>query len=130
MISIIAGAVVMFIVGAIWFTVLFGKLWSRLMNRTEADIAKAKALGMTRQMVIMFVLNLVSAYTLHYLIYMMGLSLTDSLFIVLIIWIAFTLPSVMNAYLWESKSMKLVLINAGGSLAAFLAGSAAIYYIR
>ena len=129
-VSILVAAVVMFAVGAVWFTVLFGKTWSRLMNFTPEAMAKAKEAGMTSKMVMMFVLNVVSSSVLYYL--MPGL-LAESvgLFVctVLIVWLGFTLPSVVNTYLWEGKSLKLVAINAGGSLAAFLAGSVVLYWL-
>ncbi len=131
MISILAGSVVMFVVGALWFTVLFGKIWSRLMNFTEEARALAKQGGMAGKMVIMFMLNLLSVSVLYYLLPgLLAFSYGEFLHITLIIWLGFTLPSLINTYLWEGKSLKLVTINAGGSLASFVAGSIAIYFLR
>lgn len=130
MVSIIVGAIVMFAVGAVWFTVLFGKIWSRLMNFTPEARAKAMAGGMAGKMVVMFILNIVSATVLHYLLpLVLSLSMGEFLCTVVIIWLGFTLPSLVNAYLWEGKSVRLVLLNAGGSVVAFLAGAATIYYM-
>jgi hypothetical protein len=126
--SIIVGAIVMFVIGAVWFTVLFGKIWSRLMNRTPEQMAKQKADGMGGKMVVMFILNLISASVLHYLLPItMALSIGEFLTIMVIIWLGFTLPSLANTYLWEGKSTKFVLINAGGSLAAFIGGAVTVF---
>ena len=131
MLAILLGAVAMFAVGAVWFTVLFGKTWSRLMNFTPEQNQKAMEGGMASKMVVMFVLNLISASVLRYLApQLLALSYTEFLMPVFVIWLGFTLPSLINTYLWEGKSMQLVLINAGGSLAAFIAGSAAVFFIK
>ncbi len=129
MLSIFVAAVAMFVVGAIWFTVLFGKVWSKLMGCSPEQMDKAKANGMASKMVMMFILNLISAAVLYYLFPMLlALSFGEFLCIVAIIWCGFTLPSHINGYLWEGKSMELVLINVGGSLAGFIAGALVVYF--
>ncbi len=130
MLAIIVSSIVMFVVGALWFTVLFGKVWSRLMNRTPEAMENYKAQGMGPKMVIMFVLNIVSSIVLSHIISQFAvITAMQYVFFIIVIWLGFTLPSLVNTYLWEGKSMKLVLINAGGSLAAFIAGSIAIYLL-
>lgn len=127
---IIIGAIAMFAVGAVWFTVLFGRLWSRLMNQRTEEMARTKAEGMTGKMVMMFVLNLISVIVIYYLLpQLLVFSYWEFLCSVFIIWCGFTLPSLINTYLWEGKSVTLVVINAGGSLIAFIAGSCAVYYL-
>ncbi len=131
MLSILIGAIVMFAVGAIWFTYLFGKVWSSLMNFSPEASARAKEGGMAGKMVAMFVLNLISVSVLYYLLpQFMAFSYGQFLTGVFVIWLGFTLPSLVNTYLWEGKSLKLVAINAGGSLVAFVAGSLVIYFMK
>lgn len=130
MLAIFVGAIAMFAVGAVWFTVLFGITWSKLMHRTPEDIARVKEQGMAKQMVIMFLLNLVSVSVLYYLVpQLRALTVGEFVVSVLLVWIGFTLPPLVNTYLWEGKSLKLVAINAGGSLAGFLAGATAIFFL-
>jgi hypothetical protein len=129
MVSILLGAVVMFVVGAVWFTVLFGKLWSRLMNFGPEAMAKTKAGGMGGKMAMMFFLNLVSGLVLYCLLsQLLVFSYYEFFTILLLVWFGFTLPSLINTYLWEGKPVSLVLVNAGGSLASFIAGSAVVYW--
>jgi flagellar biosynthesis protein FlhB len=131
MLSIIVSSIVMFAVGAVWFTFLFGKLWSRLMNFTPEASAKAMEGGMAGKMVAMFILNVLVASVLYYLVpLLLPLSFVDFLSTVLVVWVGFTLPSLVNTYLWEGKSIQLVAINAGGPLASFVAGSAVIYFMQ
>lgn len=131
MTSILVGAIVMFAVGAIWFTVLFGKLWTRLMNFSPEASAKATQGGMASKMIVMFILNIISVSVLYYLLpLLLALSYRVFLETIFIIWLGFTLPSLINTYLWEGKSWKLVAINAGGSLATFIAGSVVVYLLK
>ena len=131
MISIVVGAIVMFAVGALWFTVLFGMRWSKLMQRTPEQLARVKAVGMKRPLVIMFLLNLVSCGVLYFLLpQLLVLSTFQFLIVVFIVWLGFTLPSFMNSYLWEGRSIELMLINAGGSLLGFVAGASVVYYLQ
>jgi hypothetical protein len=131
MMSIIVGAVVMFAAGALWFMPLFGKTWSRLMNFSPEMMEKAKSQAMNSKMVMMFVINIVSAFVLGYLASQFALvSAYQFMVTVFVVWLGFTLPSLLNTYLWEGKSMKLVAINAGGSLFAFLLGSIAVYMLQ
>lgn len=131
MLDILVAAIVMFVIGAVWFTVLFGIRWSKLMNRTPEQIAKVKEQGMTRQMIIMFILNVVSVSVVCYLVPQL-LAVTVGQFVcsVFLIWLGFTLPSLVNTYLWEGKSFELVAINAGGSLVSFLAGGATLFLMK
>ena len=131
MLAIIVGAIIMFVLGAVWFTVIFGKTWSRLMNRTPQEMGNYNDGGMASKMVVMFVVNVISASVLRYIApQLLALSYAEFLMAVFIIWLGFTLPSLVNMYLWEGKSVKLVLINAGGSLVAFIGGSAAVFFIK
>ncbi len=121
----------MFAVGAVWFTVLFGRLWSDLMKRTPEEIEKVKQQGMSKQMFVMFLLNVVAASVFFYLVpQLLALTLLDYLVSLLIIWLGFSLPVFVNAYLWEGKPMKLVFINIGGSLAALIAGGATVFLLQ
>lgn len=131
MLDILVAAIVMFVIGAVWFTVLFGIRWSKLMNRTPEQIDKVKEQGMTRQMIIMFILNVVSVSVVCYLVPQL-LAVTVGQFVcsVFLIWLGFTLPSLVNTYLWEGKSFELVAINAGGSLVSFLAGGATLFLMK
>ena len=131
MLSIIVGSIVMFAIGAVWFTVLFGKIWSKLMNFTPEQNEMSKKAGMASKMVVMFVLNVIATWVLYYILSQVIVFSYGEFFVVmLIVWLGFTLPSLVNTYLWEGKSLKLVAINAGGSLAAFIGSSMALYFLK
>ena len=131
MLSILVASVVMFIIGGFCFTALFGKTWSHLMNFSPEHMLRARESGMTSKMIMMFVLNVISVAVISYLLpQLIATSTSQFVTAVFVVWIGFTLPSLVNTYLWEGKSWKLVAINAGGSLVAFVGGAVSVYLIR
>lgn len=132
MILILIAAFAMFVVGAVWFTLLFGKKWSELMGRTKEEMDRyTEQGGMASKMGVMFLMNVVSAYTVYFLFsQVFALSFYEFILTSLVVWTGFSLPIFMNAYLWEGKSWKLVAINAGGSLVSLVTIVYIIYYFK
>lgn len=122
-VSILVSAIAMFAVGALWYTVLFGKLWQKLM-KFSADDMKHMPLSAMQAMVFGFLSSLVTAYVLNMFVYMwsavdMGSALSLGFFV----WLGFTGPVALHTLLWDGKPLKLFLINAGHLLVAVCVGS-------
>ena len=131
MLSILVTAVALFAFGALWYTVLFGKLWAKLMQFTPEQMAKSKEKGMTTPLVVNFLLNVVTASVVYYLFpQLLATSFYEFLCTVLIIAVGFTLPQYVNQALWEGKSWKLVLLNSVQAILYFVVASSVIYYMR
>jgi hypothetical protein len=130
MTSILVAAVAMFIFGALWFTVLFGKTWAKLMDFNPAGDEEAKKMGMTKPLIMNFLLNVVVASVVAYL-YPQFLSDSYSSFLktLLIIWLGFSFPIFANAAVWERKSWKLVVINSVQGIGAVIIASAIVYFM-
>ena len=129
--SIIVGAVVMFAFGALWFTVLFGKTWARLMDFNPAGDEEARKMGMTKPLIVNFLLNVLVASVVYYLFpQLLSVSFSDFLKAILIIWLGFSFPIYANSAVWERKSWKLVVINSAQSIVAFILVSAVVYYMQ
>lgn len=132
--TIFIAAVASFIFGFLWYGPLFGKYWVGLMKMTPEDIEKGRKemggfAGMARPMAISFVCSLITAKVLKYILPMSAVMSFGGFFhLILIIWVGFLLPINMNGYLWERKSIKLVLFNSVYSILSFLLVSAIIYY--
>jgi biotin transporter BioY len=130
MLSILVGSVVIFIFGAIWFTVLFGKKWAELMDFNPAGDAKAKKMGMVKPLIMNFLTNVIVASVLFYIFpQFLAVSYFDFLKTVLIIWLGFSFPIYANAAIWERKSWELVVINSAQSIIAFALLSSVVYYM-
>ena len=131
MLSILVTATVLFIFGALWYTVMFGRMWARLMEFTPEQMAKGKEKGMTKPLIINFLLNVVTASVLYYVFpLLIALSLAEFIKIVLIVCVGFTLPQYVNQTLWESKSWKLIVLNSVHAVLYFGIGATVVYLMQ
>ncbi len=120
----------MFIFGAVWFTVLFGKMWAKEMDFNPAGDEKAKAMGMNKPLILNFISNLVLAAAFYQIYPEIMLSPLPGYKMLLLMWVAFSLPIFANAAIWERKSWKLVLINSAQSLISIFILTGVMYYFR
>ena len=131
MLSILISSIAIFAFGALWFTLLFGKTWAKLMDFNPAGDAKAKQMGMVKPLIINFLLNVLVASVLYYIYpQLLVLSFTDFLKTILIIWLGFSFPIYANSAVWERKSWKLVFINSTQSIISFIILSSIIYFMN
>ncbi len=128
MLTILLSAAAIFVFGALWFTVLFGKEWARLMDFNPASNEKYKNMGMAKPMFANFLSNVLIAGVFYYMIPQLLVFSYAGLFrIVFIVWLGFSLPIFANAAIWERKSWKLVAINSAQSLISLAIVSGIIY---
>jgi hypothetical protein len=64
-IQILITSLVAFVFGAVWFTVLFGHKWAKLMDFNPAGDAKAREMGMTKPLIMNFLLNVVTVSVVY-----------------------------------------------------------------
>lgn len=129
--SILVGAVVLFIFGAVWFTALFGRTWAKLMGFNPEGDAKSKEMGMVKPMIANFLVNIIIASSIYYLFpRLLTYSFSDLLTVVLIVWLGFSFPIYANAAIWERKSWKLVVLNSVYGIISFSIITAVIYYMQ
>jgi hypothetical protein len=129
--TILISAVAIFVFGAFWFTVLFGKEWSRLMDFNPASDEKAKQLGMAKPLFANFLSNVLIATVFYYMVdQMLVFSYAGLLRVVFVVWLGFSFPIFANAAIWERKSWKLVAINSAQSLISLAIVSGIIYKMQ
>ena len=128
LLTIFLSAVAIFVFGAFWFTVLFGKTWAKLMDFNPANNDKFKDMGMKKPLVLNFLSNVLIAYVVYWLTPQL---LTSSYFdlwkVLFVVWLGFSFPIFANAAIWERKTWKLVAINSAQSLVALTIVSLIIY---
>lgn len=107
---VLAGAAAFFAVGAIWYGVLFGKLWQREAGMTEEDVESGNMgliFGLT------FLFEMLIAMVLWHLI----ARTAPEPHVVMMMAIGFAvgvmIPAVGINYLYQRKSGKLFAIDAG-----------------
>ena len=129
MISILLGALVVFIFGFLWYGHVFSMQWIKLMKFSPEQIAESKKGSMAQKAVVMAVLNIVTASVVYFLLpQLLSLSYSEFMKSILMIWFGFAFPLQMGGYLWEGKSLKLVAFNTVANVISFSLLSAVIYY--
>jgi CBS domain containing-hemolysin-like protein len=118
--AVLVATILAFAVGALWYSVLFGKQWRELMGFTDEVMksmkmtpAKGLAGGFLTTLVMVFVLANLMAMTYTESI---GAALTLAFWI----WIGFVATIMSNLMWYENKPVKLYLINASHYLVAIL----------
>ena len=132
--AIIIAAVVNFIIGFLWYTIIFGKAWAKEMKFDMS--VKPPASAMIKGMV----LNVMGCFLMAYVLahnnaawsfvpgmdqMSVGAKITNS---AIFTWLGFYVPSDLNSIAWEQKSWKLFFINTLYHL-AMLFDTAAILYL-
>lgn len=125
--AVLVGGVAAFALGSVWYTALFGKAWQRLLELSDESLQKG---SMAVTMVSSFVLMLVMSFGLAVLI--QGHSNPGSevgtlsgLYHGLVVGVLFVGMSIGINYLYQRRSFKLWLIDAGYQI-LFLGAQGAI----
>jgi len=134
MVAILVAVVANFVLGFIWYTPLFGKVWGREMGYDPNE--KPQKSAMFKGMAFMLVGNFLLAWVLSHNIaawqFVPGIKeigpFTDALTTAFFTWLGFYLPGQLGATVWERNSWKLFAINTGYHLASLLVVSFIITY--
>lgn len=120
--AVLVSALAAFGIGAVWYSLLFGKQWMQLMNINLAAMNKPEMKKKaTRGYVIMFIALLVMAYVLaHFVDYADANSIGEGILAGFWIWLGFLATTMLGSFLWEDKPLALYLINVGHYLVVLL----------
>jgi hypothetical protein len=120
--AVIVAAVVYFGIGSVWFSGLFGKTWLAEVEKHGVRIQKPTTPQMITMMISTFVYNLMTAFGVSLLVYVIGTStVVTGLKLGLFAGICFAATSMLTAYNWESRSTKLSMIDIGYPLLGIVA---------
>jgi hypothetical protein len=107
--AVFIAAVVYWLLGAIWYGVLFSKPWMALENIT---MEQAKSMNPVLPYVITFVLNLLIAYSLAQIcIWRNANTAGRGASVGVLIWIGFIGPITYTTYMYEMRPKELFAIN-------------------
>jgi len=109
-IAIICAAAGYWIVGAIWYMALFGKMWA---SAIEQHGVKLQPSGLAAKMIGNYIANLVAAIIMARLIARTGIvDLEHGLKLGAGVGLGFSATALTVQYLWESKPFKVWLIDS------------------
>jgi Protein of unknown function (DUF1761) len=126
--AVLLAASAAFVVGSLWYGLLFGKAW-------RAELGIAAGAGPRRSMGLLlggnFILLCASAFMLGHM-FARNPELKSFLYFMMAGGVAafFIVPSLWINYLYQGRSMRLALIDAGYWLTAYLAMGAAFWLLR
>ena len=126
--AIIVAGVVMFAIGAVWYTVLFGKQWRALHGIPEGTQPQ----GLVQAMVVGFIANLVVAYVLGLFILYYGPPTTwlSGAETGAWAWLGFVATIMIPSIFYERRPPKLIAISGGYQLVGLVVMGAIIGFWR
>lgn len=109
-------ALILFVLGFLWYGPLFGNLWIKLSKMPAVEVAKAKKKGMKgmwKSMVLNFLGNFVMVYVLAGFISILGItSPMQGAIIGFWVWLGFfACTTLLGSVLWDNKPWGLFALN-------------------
>ena len=122
--AVIVAAIAYWLLGAVWYGVLFSKPWMALENMS---IEQAKSMNPVLPYVITFVLNLLIAYSLAQIcIWRNANTMGRGASVGVLLWIGFVGPITFTTYMYEMRPKELFAINEFYPLAGLVLMGAVI----
>lgn len=115
--AVLISAIVSIAIGAYWYGPLFGKKWMHLAGLTKEGM-KSMKMTATKAMMLGALTALVMSFVFAHVLSVMSLvtgefGIMAGLSGAFWMWLGFIVPVTGGVYLWEGKSIKLWVINAG-----------------
>ncbi|MCI0708114.1 MAG: DUF1761 domain-containing protein [Ignavibacteriae bacterium] len=102
-----------FLLGALWYSVLFGNAWSRGLEEHGVDIDEPTGKEAAVKLLITFLGNFFAAFAMSYLVYWTGsYRFASGLALGLVSGLCFSAVGIGISYAWEGKPLKLFLIDS------------------
>ena len=112
--AVLVAAVVYFLLGSLWFSILFGGVWSKEVDKLGILIKDPAKGTIAAKMIQTFVGNLLAAFSMAYIVFVSGsYNWMAGLKLGLLCGIGFAAVAMIIAYTWESRSMRLQMIDTG-----------------
>lgn len=124
MVAVIVAALASVAIGAVWYGPLFGKLWRRLLGLSLEDMKKMKLsplMAMAGGVITAFLMAYVLAHGIMFgNIVLNTYGVAGAVQGAFWYWLGFALPLTAGSFLWEGKSVKLWVLNAGYYLVSMM----------
>ncbi len=112
------GGLALFFFGYLWYSVIFKNYFIKLRGEEGKNGMAPTPKAMAKTLAIQFVLNVLTAASFTVVAYPTAPYRLTLLFTA-IIWIGFTLPQIMYAYMWDNRSLKYTAFEIVYSLLSF-----------
>ena len=112
--AILVAAVAYFMLGSLWFSALFGSVWSKEVEKHGVKITEPAKSDIAKKMLQTFIGNALAAVSIAYIAFVCGSgNWLAGAKLGLLCGIGFAAVGISIAYTWESRSIKLLAIDCG-----------------
>jgi hypothetical protein len=119
-IAILVSALYQWILGALWYSLIFAKPWMALAGHKTGTKPKVAVFGMITS----FFGGLVLAFVVAHVVMWSGAAhLRGGVFVGVVCWLGFIVAPLLSETIYEQRSFKLLAINTGYWLAAVVGSS-------
>ena len=119
--AVIVAAIVYWLLGAVWFGMLFSKPWMQLEHISEEQVAAMKGAAAAFPYVVSFLLNLLIAFVLAQLCaWRNATTAAKGASLGVLLWIGIVGPITYTTSMYEMRPLNLFLINEGYVLVRLL----------
>ncbi len=133
-VAILVATVAIFVLGFLWYTVLFRNAWAKAMGLDTSTKPDPKV--MMRGMTLSIIGNLLFAWVLAHNLaawsFVPGIKESGPFMVALnsafFLWLGFYVPIHLSTIAWEGRSWKLFIINGGYHFAMLLVGGIILTY--
>jgi Protein of unknown function (DUF1761) len=106
---VVISAVLQWLLGAVWYGVVFKKSWMRFVGFAEGEKPKYRGFGMIASLLACFLLSFALA---HIVAWAGSITFTGGAKIGVICWLGFMAPPLFTQHIFENRRANLFAINA------------------
>jgi Protein of unknown function (DUF1761) len=119
--AVIVAAIIHFMIGGLWYGVIFGNLFLRIIAWTPAEIEQVKANNGATTYLLAFATSFVLCYILaHFVQYTKAHGVADGMQTGFWLWLGFVATTQLPTVIFEQRKLGLYLLNIGYQLTACL----------
>lgn len=111
--AVLVSSLIFFFFGSLWFSALFCSLWKQELERHNVVIDQSKKALYTK-MALTMIANMLASFALACLVVMThSTTLGSGLILGVLVALGFAATALSNVFVWEDRSLRLFLIDAG-----------------
>ena len=122
--AVLVSGVVYWILGAVWFSALFGNIWGAELEKHGVKIKEPSKRELLLKLIQTFELNLAVSFGVSFVVFATNpSSILSAVKFGLFTGVCFSAATIGIAYTWEGKSLKLFLVDCGYPIIGITAGT-------
>ena len=115
--AVLVSGAAYWIIGSLWFSKLFGNIWSNELEKHGVKIKEPTKKELITKLILTLMLNISVSFGTAYFVYATSSeTFVNAINLGFLLGLCFSAATIAIAYTWESRSLKLTLIDCGYSL--------------